>query len=513
MRKEILRMEHIVSRYGSKRVLNDARLNLFEDEIIGIIGVNYSGKSTLVGIAAGLNAYEDGKVYLNEEEIRLTSIQEAHRAGIFYIQHKSSLIADFSILENFYLTVSDRGLINKKKIRHNCQEILELLQIETGIHQKISNLSFKNRILVEIGKALAYEAKIIILDNVMNGLSAEALNEFQQVFAILTRVHISLILVDNGIRHLKPYCSRLFVMRDGRTAAVLKESEIEENLVISLMIGYRLEEKPEGGEEKELRRISRDDVSYGDQKGYERVLLEFKGIHGDGVLHNLNLKVYQGEITGILNVNKNSGHTMEALLLGNVEVLRGKMLFEERVVRFSSPKDAVQTGIVVIPEYDSIIPDLTIEENIKVSALELNSGFAGSINEAELKYIAGELISEYIKKEKHVYITDSFVPKNRLIRRKILLCRALATNPKLIVFVNAAQTIDVIAKERFYEDILSLKIKGISVMVISSDLKDLTILCDRIHVVNKGRCEYSMDIAQGSSEKLFHTYGRYLREI
>lgn len=502
MNKEILRMEEIESYLGGKKILSGARLNLFQNEIIGIIGVNYSGKSTLIGGIAGFYPYAAGRSYLNEESICITSIEQARKAGIFYIQKQSSLIEDFTILENLFLTVKEKTvLINKKEVRNQCLEIMELLEIQADITDKVGTLSFKNRILVEIAKAIVYDVRILVMDDVLNGMSQEALKWFSKLFYILRSLRISIILVETTLRCLKPYCDRLFIMRDGKTASVLDKKHLKEDEIISYMIGYPLNEREEGirAVPKELPRLEN--------------LLEFSGVYFENILHGLDFKVTKGSITGMLNVNKNSGKAVERLLMGLGCADKGEIIFDGKTLLLKSTEQALQAGIAVVPEDDRIFWEFSIEENIMMSALKMNRGLAGRLNRGELKYISGELFSDYMKSACPYCTLDSCVPESRLAQKKIALCRVLASDPALIVLVNPAQTIDVISKDSIYADIMTLKAKGKTVLLITSDIKEMFDVCDRIIVVNQGKTKATFSVTDGNRDQLLQSYGESLRDI
>ena len=500
MIKELLRMEEISYSTDGKNILKGARLNLFQDEVIGIIGVNHSGKTSLVGGLAGMFYHGEGRVYLEEQPIQITSIEQARSKGIFYLQKKSSLITEFSIMENFLLAAQGTKVLrNKKEMERNCRDAIELLGVQADIYEQVGKLSFKNRILTEIAKAVAYDVKILIFDNVLNSLSVTALEEFVSIFEMLKSLHISIILVDTGIKYLKSYCNRLFVMRGGQTVAVLSEKEIEENLVVSLMLGHRLKEEKETPPQN-------IQVS-------SKVMLEFKKVSYGKILSQLNFEVHENERAGILNINKNSGRAIENLFMGKIQPDSGAITFCGSEVHYTSTEQAHQRGMVTVPEQDIIFPELSLEENIAFSALKKNSNSFAVMNQHELRYIVRELIETYIRGGKGVYISDRPVPDSRLMRKKIVFCRALATNPKLMVLINPTQNIDVISKNKIYEDITTLKKKGITSLVISSDVQELLTLCERIIVINKGKEEKSITVDEYTREKLLYTYGKYLKNI
>lgn len=473
MKDELLRMDHIQCYRKGRLIIDNAHLNLFECETVGIVGINYSGKSTFIGAAAGFYPYARGTVYYKEEKVNFRTLLEAREAGIFYIQGTSSLIPEFSISENFFLMPHKENLLfQKESNKLQTKEILALLKIDENEDTPAGLLSDKNALLTEIGKALLHNAKIIILDNVLNRISESGLKEFAETFDLLRSLRISLILIESGLKYLKPYCDRLFIMREGKMVAELDQEEIEDELVVSLMIGteFKSEEKP-----FELT----SDPS-------KEVILSFHRIKNGNVLRGVNFQVFEGETAGILNVNRHSGAAIERLLQGTAGSYQGDIVYKGEPVRFDSRDKAIGHGIVAIPDEHCIFKDFTIEENITFMALRKHKKIGGRMDESELRFLAGELFYRYIKKDGDKFQLDWLVPDNRLIEKKAAFCRALAMRPDILIYRNPTQKMDVFSKKAIYDDLNSLRGGPVTVIVISHDIWELLQVCDRIIVINEG---------------------------
>ncbi len=498
MNKELLRMEHIVTYYSSKRILDDAKLNLFEGEIIGITGVNNAGKTTLTGGIAGTAPVFHGHIYIEEEEVSITSIEEGRKAGVYYFSSHSSLITDFSIWENFLLGPNQgKMVIKSRNSEAQCREMLELLGIQVNIHEKINTLSLKEKLLVEIARAVYYDAKIFVMDDVLGTLSAKALEEFELLFQMLCSLHIGIILIDNGFRILKRYCSRLFIMRSGQTVAVLDKGNMDDNLITALMLGT----KPS----------AKDEPHIPEAPVYNEVLLEMRHIHYQNILIDLSFQIFCNEITGILNVGTHSGNAVNHLLQGRGMPDSGTLCFKQRNIILKSAEHAVRTGIASLAEQNIIFPNLTLEENIMLPALKINSGLYGILNRAELKYYASELMSRYIIDYEGIHISESQIELDTILRWKVSFCRMLSTNPDLVILLNPSKSIDSTSKELLYHDIRSLRDLGKTSLVISSNIEELFSTCDRILVVSHGKAEADIRNDEAGMEKLLYLYKQYLK--
>lgn len=501
MKNELLRMENIQSYKNGRLVLNHAHLNLFQSETIGIVGLNYSGKSTLVGGIAGFSPFEKGTVYFCEEKVQFKTIGQAREAGIFYIQERTSLIEQLSITENMFLHMVDSKniVLHKKSQQEQVKEILSLFQIEEDENMPMAYLSQKNRLLIEVAKAVLHEAKIIILDNVLNKLSESGLEEFKNIFTMLKSLHIGIILIETGIKHLKPFIDRLFIMREGKTAAVFDREEIEDDLVVSLMIGEEFME-----EEKEVPSGS---------EMHAQPLLHIKQVEYKGILQGTDFEIFEGETVGILNVNKHSGAAIAELLMGTEEKYNGAVIYKGKEVAYPITEKAIEDGIVVIPEKEAIFWDFTIEENITFMALKNQRRLLAGMRESELRYVADEMFSKYIKNEQDRLHLGDYVPKNRLVQKKIALCRALAARPDVLIWQNPTLNMDLFSKQKIYEDIQSLKQTDITLIIISQDIRELLQVCDRVIVVKEGVVDEQLPVTEKNRKLLIRKFGDQIKNI
>ncbi|MBA4699917.1 MAG: sugar ABC transporter ATP-binding protein [Ruminococcus sp.] len=498
MNKELLRMEHIITYRSSKKILDDAKLNLFQGELIGITSVNNAGKTALVGGIVGTAPITSGHIYIEEEEVSITSIEEGRKAGIYYFSRHSSLITDFTIWQNFLLGPNPGQIIIKSRDSEaQCREMLELLGIQVNIHEKISTLTQKEKLLVEMARAVYYDAKILVMDDILNTLSATALDEFELLFQMLCSLHIGIILIDNRIRCLKRYCSRLFVMRSGQTAAVLDKGNMDDNLITALMLGTKPAAKDKPHIPEPLR--------------HNEVLLEMQTIYYQNILRGLSFQVFRNEITGVLNVGTHSGNAVNHLLQGRGKPDSGTLYFRQQPIVLKSAEHAVSTGIASLAEQDAIFPNLTLEENIMFPALKMNSRLYGILNKSELKYSASELMSRYIVNYEGIYISESQIEADIILRWKIYFCRMLSTSPELAVILNPTKSIDSTSKELLYDDIRSLSGLGTTALIISSNIEELFAVCDRILVVNHGKAEADIRNDESGREELLYLYRQYLK--
>lgn len=498
MKHEILRMENIITYFGGIRLVDHARLNLFKGEILGIAGLNYSGKTALIGGINGLLPYTSGTTYYQEKRVTISSVREANEKGIFYIDPRLNLIPGSSIAENIFLKDNKNRspFYHARDCKRRAKEVLKDLSLDLSSHSLVRDLTYHDKILISIGKAVANQAKIIILDCILSTVVKKKVNRLQDLFRMLQKREISVILIEQTLKTMKPYCQRVFIMRQGSMAGEFFADEIEDNKVISMMIG-----RPVADEEAA--------VSVPAVSGLEEIL-SFQHVYYNDIVKDLNFQVYRNEITGILNLNKYSGEAIEVLLSGNAIPDQGCIYWKGQSVKLKNTKTALKKGIGMVGETECLCDEMTLSENVLISALTKRKGRLGLIKKSDFKYIKNEVISEYIKRD-GIMMEDEALPQGWLMRKKVALCRALAAEPEIMVLINPTQYIDLVSKKEFYKDIVSLKRKQISVLLVSADIEEIIAVCDRMIVVQGGQATESLPINEGNYSDIIRKYGYYLK--
>ena len=499
-KQEVLRLEQVSTKHKGVKILSDAQLNLFNGETIGLIGVNYSGKTALAGAACGFLPCTDGRIYFMEKRVEIQSIMQAHNLGICYIQKKSALVEKMTVLDNLILSPPDRNVFlgNKKKIENNVKEVLLIFDVkDIDIYADVETLNEYHRLVVEVCKAIMSGVKVIFMDNILSDISFSIKDKVNEILLKLQSMGISIVLIETKYRHLKQWCNRIFVMRAGRTVGVLDKGA-EEDKIISLMIGKPA--KPQF-----------DAPNITAVRHEENELLAFNNVVTDMGLNNLSFTVYEREIAGVLSLGRESQLALEWLLEGDDKLRGGHMFFLKENISIRSTDEALKKGVVFIHEDDNTFPEASLEENILISAYKTTAG-GPMLNEAELKYLSTELIAKYFS-EYEVFPREPVgTREDWLFLKKTALCRGFATSPKLMIFVNPTLHNDFATKSSFYVDILSIKDYGISGLILSTDLEELLMLCDRIFVMQDGHIVEQHMVDEAGKAALEQKFSAFLKD-
>lgn len=501
-RQEVLRLEQIVTERLNTRILSDARLNVFSGETVGIVGVNNAGKTVLAGAIAGFLPCTSGKIYYMEKRVDITSIIQARNLGICYIKRQSSLIEEMSVADNLMLAPEENTafISSRKKIESEVRDVLGIFGAgDIDIDAEVGTLSEYHRLVVEICKTIFNGARVLILDNVISGISMGIRNEVGKLLMRLKSMDISTILIEPRFRFLEKWCDRLFVLRAGHTVGVLRKGEYDPDKIVSMMTGYPMQDVSTASGQAAL-------------PAEKEELFRAENVSTVMGLKDISFSVCKEEILGILCLGKATEEALVWLLTGEAQPSAGGLYLHERPLVLEGMHDAMQKGIVLLPEDNAIIPDVGVRENILVNAYE-KTGRAGVLNQAELKYLCTELITNYLADYEDVLESGQAICYDWLFYKKIAFCRGIASFPKLMVLVNPTLHNDFVSKKSFYKDILSLKQQRISGLILSADLEELLALCDRIVIVKNGSVVEEHPVDGEGRALLEYKYNACLRDV
>lgn len=501
-RLEVLRMEQIITQKMNTRLLADARLNLFSGEVIGIVGVNNSGKTVLAGAAAGFMPCTSGKIYYMDERVEIKSIIQARNTGIFYIKRQSALIEEMSVADNLMLTSSENTsfLNRRKKIAETVRDVLDIFDAgDIDIDAEVGMLSEYNRLVVEICKTILGGVKVLILDDVISGISMDIKHLAGKLLDRLKRMDISTILIEPRFRFLEEWCDRLFILRSGRTVGVFSKENYHNDKIVSLMTGYPNPDFMAG-------------IGSGAALPAKKELFRVEGVCTSMGLKDITFSVHKEEIVGILCLGRASEEALAWLLKGDIQPSAGGMYLDEEPLAIFGLHDALEKGVVFLPEDNAVFPEADLVENILMNAYA-KTGRHGVLNGAELKYLATELTARYFADYEDAPGLVGDHSHDWLFYKKIVFCRGLASCPRLMVFINPTLHNDFVSKERFYEDILSLKKQNVSGLILSTDLDELLALCDRIIIVKGGTMVEEHTVNEDGKAFLEYKYNVCLQDV
>jgi ribose transport system ATP-binding protein len=464
----------ICKRYGGITALDDVSLEVLAGEIHALVGENGAGKSTLVKIMTGAETADAGELRFFGEQVGALTPEKAQERGIGAVYQEPSLVPGLTVLENMFLGRELRSrlrLLSRKQMKREAQEALDRVGANIRLNKDVAALSVAERQLVEIARALAYRAKVLIFDEPSAILSGA---ELDRVFAVIEelRAHgLGILYISHRLAEIFRLADRATVLKDGMVVTTRTVEGLTTDELIRLMVGRDIGERP-------ARKPPAD-----------RVVLEVRELELRPDSQPVSFELHAGEVLGVAGLI-GSGRSRLAGALGGIRPARsGAVLRNGRDVRLHRPRDAVRAGIVVIPEDrkgEGLILAQSIRENIGLASLnELAS--LGVVRVADEKELALEAVRRFgIRPPAPEVTTRNLSGGNQ---QKVVLSKWLVRRPapEVAILDEPTRGVDVGAKFEIYRLIDELVSAGAGVLLISSELPEVIAMSDRIIVMSNGQ--------------------------
>ena len=470
--KSMLEFRNISKYFPGVVALDNISFQASGGEVLALLGENGAGKSTLLKILNGDYQPDRGQYLLNGIEKHFRTPHEAIEDGISVIYQERQILMELSVAENIYLgrmPCSKMGIINTRLANKMAQKIISDFGLPISPQTKVKDLSIAYQQMVEIMKAYSREnLKVICFDEPTASLSDSEIQSLFGVIRKLKREGKIIIYVSHRMEELKEIADKTTVLKDGRYVATVTKGEVSEKELIKMMVGRDL-----GNVYKDLDR----NKSIGD------VLLEVKNVSSNYVKEN-SFHLRRGEILGFSGLVGAGRTELMRAIIGADHMRTGEVFLEGKKIVNKSPKDAMDNGIVMVPEdrkTQGILSNLSVKGNINISLLDKNSNKIGIMNPEKEKKSAADGIHEF-------HIKTPSPDKNALElsggnQQKCIVARWIATHPKVLILDEPTKGIDVGAKSEFYQMICGFAKKGLGVILISSELPEVIGLSDRIIIM------------------------------
>jgi simple sugar transport system ATP-binding protein len=463
----------ITKRFGSTLALAGAGITVRAGEIHALVGRNGAGKSTLVGILTGLQAPDEGTVAFDGRPAPPLSDREAWRQLVACVYQKSTIIPALTVSENLFLNRQVRGpgrLIRWPAVRREAERLLATWGVDVDVRQPAAMLSVQQRQFVEIARALSLGARFIILDEPTAQLDAAGIQRLFQRVRDLRAQGVTVLFISHHLQEVYDICDQVTVFRDARHILSAPVRRLSRAGLIAAMTGEEVT-MPEA-----VRRSSVAEAS---------VVLSVRGlVTRSGA--ELSLQAIAGEIVGIAGGGGSGKVEVAEAIVGLARPVAGAVTLGGRRLRPGSVADAIEGGIGLVPEdrhRQGLVPQLSIAENVTMSVPHRVRRY-GFIVPSRRDAFARRTISDLAIKASGPHVPVSDLSGGN--QQKVVMGRALAGNPKLLVLIAPTAGIDVRSKQTLLDVVDEVRSRGTTVLVISDELDDLRI-CDRVLVMFRGR--------------------------
>ncbi|MBQ6595760.1 MAG: ATP-binding cassette domain-containing protein [Clostridia bacterium] len=474
MQPLLLEMMDIDKQFPGVKALDHARLQLRAGTVHALMGENGAGKSTLMKCLFGIYTRDSGTVTMDGKPVNFTSPRDALDNGVAMVHQELNQVLRRNVMENVWLgrfPTNRLGIVDSRKMYSETKAIFDRLEIDVDPKQTIGELSVSKRQMVEIGKAVSYNARILVLDEPTSSLTEDEVDHLFRIMKRLTSEGVGIIYISHKMDEILRISDEVTVMRDGQWIATRNASELTKEEIIRLMVGREM-----------TNQFPPKNNTVGD------VLLDVKDFSGryEPTCHNVSFQLHRGEVLGVAGLVGSRRTELLNSLFGYFTKGGGEMVLEGRTISNTTTDEARRNGFALITE-ERRATGIFGENTILFNSIIANVDKYGK-----------PLLSNRKMEQDTKWVIDSIKVKTPSQKtrikslsggnqQKVIIGRWLLTQPDVLLLDEPTRGIDVGAKYEIYQLILNLAEQGKGVMMVSSEMPELLGICDRILVMSNGR--------------------------
>ncbi len=468
----ILELQGISKSFPGVQALDHVSFGVRRGEVLALAGENGAGKSTLMKILSGSYRKDAGTIVFDGKEVEIDSPKTAERLGLSIIHQELNVMQNLTAAENIYLGRQPRrhGVIDWKKMNADAAALFARLGIDLDVTARAGSLSIAQQQMVEIAKAVSFDAKLVIMDEPTSSLTAQETNILLEIIRGLSAGGIAVIFITHRMDEIFAAADRAAVLRDGAYIGTREISEIDVSGLISMMIGRTLTQQypPRNARIGEC-------------------LLEVEGLGDGGRVQDISFRVHAGEVLGLAGL-VGAGRTETArMIFGADRKKTGKILLRGREVSIRSPRDAIRNGLALVTEdrkQEGLLLRQSVQANTVMVALEKICRrkiiHYPSARRAAEAYVKDLRIATPSVDQRAVFLSGGN-------QQKVVLAKWLFSDAEVMILDEPTRGIDVGSKREIYEIINRLAEGGKAIVVISSEMEEVMGISDRILVMYEGR--------------------------
>jgi ribose transport system ATP-binding protein len=482
----LLSMRQICKAFHGVKALENVDFSLRSGEIHALLGENGAGKSTLMKILCGIYSSDSGQIFIDGEEKSITSPAIAKNYGIGIVHQELMLAPDLTVAENIFLGREPKrwGLLDWRTMKEDAASLLQELRFSLSPSALVQDLTVAQKQLVEIAKVMSQKPRILIMDEPTSALTDSEVEHLFDRLETLRQTGIGIIYISHKMDEVKRIADRVTVLRDGHFIGTLEKGEIDIPTIIKMMVGRS------------------DVVSFQRNRAFqsEERVLEVRGLTNSRV-RDISFELRKGEILGFAGLmGAGRTETMRALF-GIDPVDSGEVFINGKKCVVKHPHRMKSLGVGFAPEDrrdQALFLDMTVWENVSIAQLyRRKSGLRNVLEEKSL--------AKQYKQMLDIQTPTVHQEMKKLSggnQQKVVISRWLANNPDILILDEPTRGIDVGAKSEIYEILSNLSKRGVSIIVVSSELPELLAIADRIIIMHEGRISGEVDAAVATQEKI-----------
>jgi ribose transport system ATP-binding protein len=476
----LLSIKGLEKSYGSVVALKNANFEVSPGEIHALLGANGAGKSTLVKILTGVITSNNGTISLNGKQLTFSSPDDARKNGVAPVFQDPALIPDISIQRNLTLTGTNEARF-----------VSELAQmgLKVNLNEIAANIELPLLRMIDLARALSHDPELLILDEITAALPIDLA---EKVIAVMNNQKAkgkSVIFISHRLAEIEEICDRATVLRDGINVDTFEASQGSEERIVQAMLGEK--NKRNSNE----ARTSRSNIS-------SQTLLEIKSISGGKHLKDLSFTIKKGEVLGVAALEGQGQDLLFEILAGESNPESGEILVNGKKVTFGHPSDAINLGISYVPgdRKSALMPQRSIRENLALTRFRGISKW-GVINSKDEEVRVDDAVSSLQIDTRAKSQVKRLSGGNQ---QKVTIGRWVTTGFDLLLCFDPTRGIDVGTKQQIYELVREFADQGKSVLLFTSELREIQLACDRAIVIYEGKVQADLPIEKCDEENLLN---------
>ena len=472
---EFLVFDSICKSFAKVSVLKDVSFSMRKGEVLGLVGENGAGKSTLMNILGGIHKADSGSIRIDGEKYEPSYPADAQKAGIALIHQELNLFNNLTVAENFFIEKLPKnkilGTVNYSHMRRVAREAFSKLAVNINPSAIVGDLSIGLRQMIEIAKAITKNAKIIVFDEPTTSLSNKEKDKLFELIRELSKEGVSIIYISHVLDDVFALCSSIVVLRDGAVTGVDKRENLTKEKVIHLMVG------------REMRSL----YPYV-EKDIGETILSTRGLSKHGIFKDVSLSLREGEIVGMFGLMGAGRSDIVNAIFGVTKFDSGSVQVRDQVFEKTTPELSIKNGISYITENrreEGLLMTKPVSNNLILAYLDNLRGWANKYDKKKEDRVT-DMAIEQMRIKTHNKRKQLVVNLSGGNQQKVVIGKWMLMDPKIFILDEPTKGIDVGAKYEIYNHINNIALKKGAVLVVSSEIEELSGICDRMLVVCKG---------------------------
>jgi ribose transport system ATP-binding protein len=494
-------MEGIEKTFPGVHAISQGRFELQAGEVHALVGENGAGKSTLMKVLAGVYKKDAGHIFYKGREVEIPNPGAALHLGISMIHQELNLMPHLTVAQNIFIGREPRRgvrfMLDEKKINQQTQQLFDQMHLKLDPRMRVADLTVAKQQMVEVAKALSYNAEVLIMDEPTAALTESEIDELFRIIRRLRDQGVGVVHISHRLEELRQIADRVTVMRDGRYVDTVRMQDVTIGRVISMMVGRTIyESAPEVPENAD-----------------QDVALEVKHLNRRNDIKDVSFTLRKGEILGFAGLVGAGRTEVARAIFGADPIDSGEIYVRGQRVDIKSPNDAVRHGIGYLSEDRKrygLTLGMDVETNIVLASLDKFLGLLGVVNDARTRTTADRYVKALAIK------TPSLQQKARNLsggnQQKVVIGKWLTADTEILIFDEPTRGIDVGAKSEIYRLLNELAQQGKAIIMISSELPEILRMSHRVIVMCEGRITGELSSAEATQERIM-TYATQREDI